>query len=253
MLTGIDHVIVAVRELDTAITSYRQAGFTVVPGGEHPGQGTHNALVALGDGSYLELLAFHNENRAHRWYVPWQRGIGIVDVCLGSNDLDRDVEAYRRAGVTVGDAIDRHRVRPDGRRVEWRLAVPHGLCQRAVPFLIQDVTPRDVRVPAERVHANGVTGLHAVTIATRDLAITAKWYGALGEGQPVVRPDVGGEGLRFAVGQHQVDLVAPSTAGSPLHGWLAEHGAGAYMAALRGTAGTGLDATLLHGARLAVV
>jgi len=56
ILTGIDHIIV-VAELEAAVASYRGLGFAVVPGGRHP-IGTHNALIGLADGSYIELIAF---------------------------------------------------------------------------------------------------------------------------------------------------------------------------------------------------
>lgn len=52
MFTGIDHVVIAVADLEGAIASYAQAGFTVVRGGRH-NIGTHNALIAFADGSYL--------------------------------------------------------------------------------------------------------------------------------------------------------------------------------------------------------
>lgn len=67
MLRQIDHLVVLVPDLEAAIQEYRRAGFTVVPGGTHP-TGTHNALIGFGDGAYLELLAFYEDNPAHRWH-----------------------------------------------------------------------------------------------------------------------------------------------------------------------------------------
>src|SRR5262249_58019959 len=58
MLTGIDHLVVAVPDLDAAIESYQSVGFHVVRGGRHQ-VGTHNALVPFADGVYLELIAFY--------------------------------------------------------------------------------------------------------------------------------------------------------------------------------------------------
>lgn len=248
MPTGIDHVIVAVRELDRAIKDYTDAGFAVVPGGEHPGQGTHNALIAFADGAYLELLSFHSPNPEHRWFTRWQQNIGLVDVCLGTADLGADVAALRRAGVEMSDPVDRHRLRPDGRRVEWRFSVPQGAAARVVPFVLQDVTPRDVRVPGERTHACGVTGVESVTVATRDVEVAARWYAALGRVERVSRPDVQGEGLRVAIGPHRIDVVAPASPSSPLRPWLEAHEGGVYMAALRGP--RPLDTARLGGARL---
>lgn len=46
MITGIDHIVIAVTSLERAISTYRNLGFTVVEGGRHP-YGSHNALVGF--------------------------------------------------------------------------------------------------------------------------------------------------------------------------------------------------------------
>ena len=63
MLQGIDHIVIVVSDLEQAAKDYEQLGFTVVPGGKHP-VGSHNVLIALADGSYIEIIAFYRE--AHR-------------------------------------------------------------------------------------------------------------------------------------------------------------------------------------------
>src|ERR687886_2028725 len=66
-----DHIVVAVKDLNKAIATYRNGlGFTVVPGGEHP-TGTHNALVHFGL-SYVELLAVRDPaNPQAKWLKDW--------------------------------------------------------------------------------------------------------------------------------------------------------------------------------------
>ena len=81
MISGIDHLVIAVPELDKAVTAYGELGFTVVPGGRHP-IGTHNALVAFEDGAYLELVAFHRDSPEHPWWAALQDGgIGWPRAC----------------------------------------------------------------------------------------------------------------------------------------------------------------------------
>ena len=164
MFTGIDHVAIVVNDLESAIASYSRAGFTVVRGGKHP-IGTHNALIAFADGSYLELIAFLKPNTGHPWQTALEKGGGIVDFCMATDDLAADVESMRRAGAKIGDPSPLTRDRPDGYRLSWVLAIPAPPFSGQVPFLIKDDTPRDERVPRERSHRNGASGIRTLSIA----------------------------------------------------------------------------------------
>jgi len=54
----IDHLILGINDLDRGIREFEsRTGVTPKRGGEHPGRGTQNALVTLGNGRYLEILA----------------------------------------------------------------------------------------------------------------------------------------------------------------------------------------------------
>jgi hypothetical protein len=61
----IDHVIYGTADLDVAAARVQaELGLTAVAGGRHDGIGTHNRIVALGDGSFLELLAVADPREA---------------------------------------------------------------------------------------------------------------------------------------------------------------------------------------------
>lgn len=243
-LRGIDHLVIMFPELAQAIRRYTELGFTVTPGGEHPG-GTHNALIAFVDGAYLELIAFKKPNTAHRWWAPAQAGGGLVDFCLATSDLAGDLAAFRGAGARMGDPTPGARRRPDGYEVAWRLAIPEGSDRFQVPFLIEDVTPRAERVPGATKHANGVTGVDRVTVAVRDLdRLRALWAGVLGvPTQPVdASSDEADVRARYHVGAHTLEFLRPTSRASPLAHWLATRGPAPYALALR--ASTGSTATL---------
>ena len=72
---------------------------------------------------------------------------------------------------------DGGRTRPDGVKITWRtarLAPP-------LPFLIQDVTDRELRVPggAAAAHANGAAGIVRVVVGCTDPVAFRTTYGAL--------------------------------------------------------------------------
>jgi catechol 2,3-dioxygenase-like lactoylglutathione lyase family enzyme len=255
MLTGVDHLVIAVNDLEAAKTSYTALGFTVVEGGRHTGIGTYNALVAFEDGSYLELIAFYEPRDDHRWFAPLQKGQGLVDFCLQTDDLPADTAALRRAGVDIGEPEKRDRKRPDGVQVRWVFSLARGAHRGVAPFIIADETGRDERVPRQRTHANGVTGVGTVTVAVDDVATVRRWYAdVLGRpGRDVQRPDLQAAGARFAIGPATLDLVAPAAGTGPIAEWLRTRGPSPFAATLKTRSGPkgALDAARTHGARLA--
>ena len=190
MLRHIDHVVLVVPDLESAIADHRARGFTVTPGGVHAGGLTQNALVGFRDGSYLELIAFFDAAAAqgkHSWQPVAERGGGWADFALLSDDLAGDAKA-------LGDLVarppeDGGRTRPDGVAIAWRVArlLP------PLPFLIQDLTPREQRVPSgdAATHANGITGVRRVIVGATDPAMLGARYAKLaarGAPQIGIRP-----------------------------------------------------------------
>ncbi len=225
MITGIDHIVIAVKSLERAIKTYRGLGFTVVEGGKHP-YGSYNALIGFADGSYIELLGFYEESPDHPWWdLLHERGGGLVDFCLATDDIRADHAAFRAQGVECSELVEGGRSRPDGYTVKWINNKIMGEWQGLIPFIIEDVTPREERLPRETDHANGVTGIHSIALATDDVARPATvMAAALGvEGVAMTYNVARGSGLRFTVGGHALDYMAPSRA---VDGPLAAHLAG---------------------------
>jgi catechol 2,3-dioxygenase-like lactoylglutathione lyase family enzyme len=181
MLQGIDHVVIVVRDLAQATEDYTHLGFTVTPGGEHADGATHNALISFADGTYLELIAFKEPDRAqaHPWWPRLSAGEGLADFALRSNDLAADAQAWQSHGLHLQGPADGGRQRPDGQRLEWRTV--RFMDYPALPFVIQDLTPREWRVPGGDAtkHTLPVTGIVGVTVATSRLAPVSQAYAAL--------------------------------------------------------------------------
>jgi len=258
MPIGIDHIVIAVNNLDDTIADYTAAGFTVTPGGEHKGGASANVLVTFQDGAYFELIAFKGEGGgAPGWRSTLESaGEGLVDFALRTNDLDAEVEVLKGNGLEVQGPYAGGRFRPDGQRIDWRnIRLEHDGAGK-LPFYCFDETPRPLRVPDgdASIHANGVTGVAGLTIVVRNLAGSSAAYAAItgSEGEDVAVEGAGGA-RRFTIGPVAIDLAEPA-AGSDLATYLEQRGEVPYEVALVSPNGTGdLIEGNTHGARLRAV
>jgi catechol 2,3-dioxygenase-like lactoylglutathione lyase family enzyme len=260
---GLDHIVIVVAELDAGVRDYEALGFTVVRGGVHEGAPTHNALIGLADGTYLELIAFRGAVDEGAGEAPpsafwamvrsWGRlPEGLAHFALLPADTASAIAAAGRRGLALAGPVSGSRRRPDGQLVAWETGIPGGL---ALPFLCGDVTPRELRVPggAAAVHANGVVGIAGVTVAVDDLGEAAGRYAALLGVEPELAPAAAsGNAASFALAAGTITLVAPvGDEDGALATRLAERGPGLHALRLRVAAGadTGpLDRGLAHGA-----
>jgi hypothetical protein len=143
VLLGIDHLVIAVRDLDDAADELeRRVGLAATGGGRHPTLGTQNRLAWLGD-TYLELVSIADPSVAEgSWLgVPTlaalERGGGLATWAIATDSIDADIAALRGIGAGFGDPTRGERVRPDGTIVRWRLAIGGALGPAEPPFLIE--------------------------------------------------------------------------------------------------------------------
>ncbi|MFN4292606.1 MAG: VOC family protein [Thermoflexales bacterium] len=165
----LDHIVILVEDLDAAQGQWRDAGFNVTPGGAHADGLTHNALICFADGSYIELLAFRAQAvAAHRW-DRFRAFPGPIDYAIAVNDLPAFAQQINARGLNYTEAIEGGRQRPDGVTIRWRTSWPPQHAE-GLPFLIEDLTPRELRVPQgeRRNHPNNAVGIAALTVAVAD-------------------------------------------------------------------------------------
>ena len=150
-----DHLMHWVPDLEAAIQDYQSLGFTIQPGGEHPGVGTRNAAWRI-DARYIELITVHDEGLARTGFGPaWptidamlHAGGGALAFAILVSDVAATVGKLRSRGVNVEDAKTGSIQQPDGSAVTWALAfLSEGPPWGAVPHQL-----RRPRGPVEHTH-----------------------------------------------------------------------------------------------------
>lgn len=118
----IDHVILGTAELDRGVDQFQQlTGVRPAFGGDHPGRGTRNALAALGDGRYLEILAPQSGASASGDVDGLRklRTLTPIGWAVSTSDPEATVRFIEQAGYAVSDPKPGSRVKPDGTKLEW--------------------------------------------------------------------------------------------------------------------------------------
>ena len=142
LLGRIDHLVYATPDLQLGINAIeKQLGVKATAGGQHPGLGTRNALVALGPTSYLEIIGPDPEqpkpSGPRRFSIDDLRAPRIVRWVVKSNDLPAVAESAAKSGVTLGPIASGSRKRPDGVVLSWRYTDPAVVvADGQVPFFI---------------------------------------------------------------------------------------------------------------------
>lgn len=261
----IDHIVIVTKKLADASADYTAAGFTVTPGGDHTMGGrsaSHNALVTFQDGAYFELIAFKDPEAfgEHRWKSLLDKGEGLVDFALYAEDLPTQADAFAERGIVLNGGVrDGGRKRPDGQQIDWKMASLQSDPETKLPFIIEDVTPRNLRVPDgdASVHPLGITGVAGLTVVVKALAVSSAAYEkVVGTAGVDATPAFDGvkAAQRFTLSSGQwIELVQPADSSSEIGQYLAVRGECPYEVVLKGSAAQGLfPLETTHGARLRV-
>ncbi len=90
-------------------------------GGEHPGEGTANAVMALGASTYLEILG-RDPGQGDGGLDPEVKGLhgaGLYHWAVGGLDLGAVAARAQKAGLQGSALVPGGRVKPDGTWLGW--------------------------------------------------------------------------------------------------------------------------------------
>ena len=133
----LDHVVLGVADLDAAARHLRDRfGLIAAAGGRHPGWGTANRVVPLGD-SYVELVTVVDPVEAAgspfgRWVASMLAGGPAVGWAVRTDDI---AAVAARLGLQVADGS---RTTTAGARLSWQIAgIERAAQEPGLPFFIE--------------------------------------------------------------------------------------------------------------------
>ena len=150
VFTRIDHVGIAVHDLDEAIAFYREAfDLELVHEEINEEQGVREAMLAVGDsGSYVQLLAPLTEDSPIAKFLA-DRGEGVQQVAYAVADVDATCRKLRAKGMRL--LYEQPRRGTAGSRVNFIHPKDAG------GVLVELVEPADPQLPASS-HGSGQAG-----------------------------------------------------------------------------------------------
>lgn len=190
MARGIDHIVLAVNNLDDAAARYTALGFSLTPRARHP-FGTANRLIQL-DKCFLELLEVDHPELIGPSQVPpgfaafnrdfLEQHEGFSMLVLEAPNAEATRDALIAAGLTPRDVFtfERDAIQPDGAvaRVRFDLVfVDYPGATRAGFFTCSQHRPELFWKPQYQTHENGAQSVRLVTMEAPDPAPLAEFLG----------------------------------------------------------------------------
>lgn len=127
---ALDHLILGAPDLEGGVREVAERlGVAPAAGGVHPTMGTANALLSLGGGVYLEVLAPAPGQTEFRGFGAQLAGLtipAIINWAAQASDLDAVAAAAAAAGLAPFGPVPGSRRTADGDLLEWRMLVLEG-------------------------------------------------------------------------------------------------------------------------------
>ena len=169
MINALDHLIIAVKDLDKAESDYMKIfGMAPVWRGEHKELGTINSIFNL-ENTYLELLA-SNGNGLGATLVNnalTQEGEGLIGLVLKTDNIKEAHASLGSAGFVIGDLSDGEGSNSSDKKIRrWQnLFLPPELTRGLFSFIIQHT---EGNLPNSKYQATSINKLDHVVINTND-------------------------------------------------------------------------------------
>jgi hypothetical protein len=136
----LDHILLGSSDLDEGTAFVKEhTGVAPALGGVHPGRGTRNALLSLGERHYLEIIAPDpaQPDSPDTYGLKKIAAPRLVSWAAHPGDLNALATRLRNAGLAFDGPTPGQRKRPDGRILRWKTLNLHDDQARLLPFFIE--------------------------------------------------------------------------------------------------------------------
>lgn len=126
---NIDHIIWAVPDLEAGAKLFEEmSGISPAFGGEHPGAGTANYLVSLGDKTYLEIIGPAPGKPSIKLgrVLAQLKEPRLISFAMRKSDMTSTAKSLKQAGLVPLGPSPGSRVQMDGSLLEWNVLMVSG-------------------------------------------------------------------------------------------------------------------------------
>jgi hypothetical protein len=209
-ITGIDHILLAVKDLEAARMGWTRLGFATSPRGKHLGRGSGNYCLMF-EHDYIELFGIIGPEPASPEYVAFlAEREGPMKLAWATPDSAEAATALTSLGLHPAAPRDlsRQLELPEGTAVPRFsiVALPPDVTPGLESFLCAHLTPELMRRREWLAHPNGATGLAGITVVVPDTApLVAPYERLFGAGSVATTDDV----VTLRVGPHRIIFATP--------------------------------------------
>lgn len=136
----LDHIVLGFNDLEAGIGFVSaRTGVRPIFGGVHPGGGTRNAVLNLGERQYLEILAPDPAQapNADPYNLRALAAPRLLGWAVHTNNVEETAKRIRVGGMEALDARAGSRRRPDGQLLSWRIVLLKDDMHGLLPFFVE--------------------------------------------------------------------------------------------------------------------
>ena len=186
--TLLDHILLGCNDLERGIAFVEErSGVRAAFGGVHPGRGTQNALLSLGERRYLEIIAPDPKQAGVQQFtvISGLKEPRLIGWAAHPGDIQLLAKKLAQAGIASEGPTPGSRKRPDGKMLQWKTLRLQDDAKGLLPFFIE------WSVDSLHPSADAPKGCSLVRFeaATPDPDSLAKQTALLGLDRPIAKTD----------------------------------------------------------------